>query len=242
MSSSKVAAFLLFVTTALASEPRAQGLVQLTLAGEVDRSGGARAEVEVTFANAQTEGEPRVFGFALFLAERTTAADLAVLLERRLSAAGLRTIHTSEGQAARPVSCLFLDDVLNVSLRLGQGLRATVTLSEDRPQSVRLLPPQDAKQDAELLVTASTWIAHERRHSRVELETHLDATSSSGRIATELASQGTKRGWIGEISRLELWMPAATAAGGEVEAVHFDLRTSGDWRLEIALLPRVQQR
>ncbi|MCY2961650.1 MAG: hypothetical protein NTY35_15920 [Planctomycetota bacterium] len=242
MPSPKSAAFLALVSIAGAVPSNAQGLVQLTLAGEIDRTGGARAEVELTIANASTNGEPRTLAFSLFLAERTSAADLAVLLERRLTAAGVRTVNASEGQAARPVTCLFVDDVLGVGLRLGQGLRASVTLSEDRPESVRVLPPQDAKQDAELRVTASTWWAHDRTHHRVELESRLEAAQPVIRIAESLASQATRAGWDSEVQRHEYWMPSATAAGGSIDAVNFDLQSSGDWRLEIALVPRLQQR
>lgn len=242
MPSPKVAAFLFLAAVAIAGSSRAQGLVQLTLSGEIDRTGGARAEVEFTVANAATNGEPRTLAISLFLSERTSAADLAVLVEKRLTAAGVRTVNASEGQAARPVTCLFVDDVLAVSLRLGQGLRASVTLSEDRADSVRVLPPQDAKQDAELRVTASTWVAHERQHHRVEMETRLDATLPVARVADLLASQATRTGWASEIQRHEFWMPGEVASGGVVDAVGFDLQSSGDWRLEVTLVPRAQPR
>jgi len=242
MPSPKLAAFLFLVSIAAAGTSSAQGLVQLTLAGEIDRTGGARAEVEVTVANASTNGEPRTLAYSFFLAERTSASDLAVLLEKRLNAAGVPTVNTSEGQAARPVTCLFVEDVLGVALRLGQGLRASVTLSEDRPASVRVLPPQDAKQDAELRITASTWMAHERQHSRIELETRLEAAFPVVRIADALSGQALRAGWPGEIQHHEFWMPGPVAGGAAVEAVNFDLQTSGDWRLEMALVPRLQAR
>jgi hypothetical protein len=151
-------------------------------------------------------------------------------------------VPASEGQAARAVTCLFLEDVLAVGVRLGQGLRASVTLSEDRPQSVRVLPPEDAKQDAELRITASTWIAHERRHSRFELEARFDATLSGSRFADQIAGLATRGGWPSEVQRLDQWMPGTVASGGTVEAVVLDLQSSGDWRLEVVLVPRVQQR
>lgn len=242
MSRSRVFASLVLALAVCAGSARAQGLVQLTMAGEVDRTGGARVEVDVTVANAATRGEPRTLSLALFLAERTSAADLAVLLEKRLVAAGVRTVNTSEGQSARPVTCLFVEDVLSVGLRLGQGLRATVTLSEDRPESVRLLPPQDAKLDAELRVTASTWFAHDRKHGRLEFDARLAADQLSPRFADLLSGQATRAGWAGEVQRHEYWMPGAVASAGAVEAVNFDLQSSGDWRIEVALIPRVQDR
>jgi hypothetical protein len=237
----KIAAFLVFVALAVSSA-RAQGLVQLTLAGEVDRTGGARVEIEVTVANAATNGEARTLSYSWFLAERTSAADLGVLLGKRLTSGGVHLVNTSEGQAARPVTCLFLDDVLAVALRLGQGLRATVTLSEDSAQSVRLLPPVDAQQDAELLVAVSTWIPHERVHKRLELEARIEAAWPIVRIADGLSAQATRLGWPSEVQGHEAWLPSAIALGGTVDAVNFDLRTSGDWRLEIALVPRLQRR
>jgi hypothetical protein len=220
----------------------AQGMVQLTLSGEVDRTGGARAEVEVTFVNGNTNNEARTVAFGMFLAERTSAADLAVLIEKRFVSAGARAVNTSQGQPGRAVTCLFIEDVLGVSLRLGQGLRATVTLSEDRPQAVRVLPPEDAPQDAILRVTASTWFPHERVHKRAELETRLDPSLTASRMADLLANQAIRSGWPSEIERHETWLPGATAAAGLIQGASFDLITSGDWRLELVLTPRRQDR
>jgi hypothetical protein len=220
----------------------AQGMVQLALTGEVDRTGGARAEVEVTFANTATNMEARTVAFSMFLAERTSASDLAVLLEKRFAAAGARAVNTSAGQPARAVTCLFVEDVLAVSLRLGQGLRATVTLSEDRPHSVRILPPEDARQNAMLRVTASTWFAHERVHKRTELEAQLDSSMTTMRIADMLSSQAIRQLWPSEVERHETWLPGATAENGLIQGASFDLITSGDWRLELVLAPRRQDR
>ncbi len=239
---SKLAAFLVLASALASVDAQAQGLVQVTLSGEIDRTGGARVEFDVTVVNAATKGEPRTLSYSWFLAERTTAADVAVLLEKRLSGSGVHAVNTSEGQAARAVNCLFFDDVISIAMRLGQGLRASVTLSEDRPLSVRLLPPVDAKQDAELLTTISTWIPHEREHRRVELQTRLEAAWPIVRVAEGLATQATRAGWDSEVHGHETWMPGAGISGGTIDAVSFDLRTSGDWRIEIALVPRVQQR
>lgn len=242
MPSPKVAAFLFLASIAAAGGARAQGLVQISLEGEVDRTGGARADVEVTYANRSTNGESRSVAFSMFLAERTSAADLGVLLEKRLTAAGVSILNASAGQAARPVTCLFLDDVLGIGLRLGQGLQASVTLTEDRPESVRLLPPEAAKQDADFRVTATAWVAPERRHGRVEIEARLEAAQPVVRIVDALAAQATRAGWASEVKGHEVWVPGAMAGGGAVDAVSFDLRSSGDWRLEVALSPRLQQR
>ncbi len=235
-----VVAFLTLASFALAGRAAAQGPVQLALSGEIDRTGGARAEVEVTFASSN--GNAATARFSMFLAERTSAADLGVLLEKRLSAAGVRVINASGGQSARPITSLFFDDVLAIGLRLGHGLRSTVTLGEDRPASVRILPPEDAKQDAELRVTASTWMAHERRHQRLEIEARLEAAAPVVRIADLLVGASTRAGWPSDMQNHEAWLPGPAAAGNVVDAVNFDLQTSGDWRLEIALVPRTQAR
>lgn len=235
-------ASILFAASCLATPAAAQGMVQLALSGEVDRTGGARAEVEITFANTNTNLEARTVAFSMFLAERTSASDLAVLLEKRFTSAGARAINTSQGQPARAVTCLFVEDVLAISLRLGQGLRSTVTLSEDAPHSVRILPPEDAKQDAILRVTASTWFAHERVHKRTELEARLDPTLTTMRVADILAAQAIRLTWPSEVERHETWMPGAIAANGLIQGASFDMITSGDWRLEIVLAPRAQDR
>jgi len=236
----RVVAFFVLASSALAGNAAAQGPVQLALSGEIDRTGGARAEVEVTFASSS--GSAATARFSMFLAERTSAADLGVLLERRLGAAGVRVLNASSGQSARPITSLFFEDVLAIGMRLGNGLRSTVTLGEDRPDSVRILPPEDAKQDAELRVTASAWMAHERRHQRVELEARLEAAAPVVRIADLLVGASTRGGWASDMRNHEAWLPGPAAAGGVVDAVNFDLQTSGDWRLEIALVPRTQAR
>lgn len=236
----RVVASIALVSSALAGSAAAQGPVQLSLSGEIDRTGGARAEVEVNFASGN--GAVATARFSMFLAERTTAADLGVLLEKRMSAAGVHVLNASGGQSARPVTCLFFEDVLGIGLRLGNGLRSTVTLGEDRPDSVRILPPEDAKQDGELRVTASTWMAHERRHQRVEIEARLEAAAPVVRIADLLVGASTRAGWASDMRNHEAWLPGPAASGGVVDAVSFDLQTSGDWRLEIALVPRTQAR
>lgn len=236
----KLVAFLALAAMLTAVRAHAQGMVQVTLAGEINTTGGARVEFDVTVPGA--DGTTATIPLSWFLAERTTAADLAVLLENRLGARGVRTVNTSEGQAARPVTCLFFEEVLGISMRLASGLRATVTLTEDRPASVRLLPPMDAKYDAELLTTVSTWIPHERVFKRHDLESRLEAAWPVVRITDTLVSQATRSQWDSEIEAHETWLPSATLAGGTIAAVNFDLRTNGDWRLEIALARRVQQR
>jgi hypothetical protein len=229
-------------TTLLAGAARAQGPVQIVLSGEIDRPGGARVEFEVEFANEATRGERATASLSMFLAERTSAADLALLLERRCAAAGLRPLNAAAGQAARPVTCLFFDDVLGVSLRLGQGLQGTVTLGEDRPDSVLVLPPVDARSDASFRVTGSVWKAHDRRHGRVEFDLGLSAEASLARTAADLANAAAKSGWAGDLRGDESWLPAHSAGGGQIDGAHFDLRSSGDWRLEIRLAPRTAVR
>jgi len=234
-----VVASFAFASSLLAGNAAAQGPVQLALSGEIDRSGGARAEVDVSFA---TSNGVATAHFSMFLAERTSAADLGVLLEKRLGAAGVRVLNASGGQSARPITSLFFEDVLAIGLRLGNGLRSTVTLGEDRPDSVRILPPEDAKQDGDLRVTASSWMAHERRHQRLEIEARLEAAAPAVRIADLLVGASTRAGWASDMRNHEAWLPGPAAAGGVVDAVSFDLQTSGDWRLEIALVPRTQAR
>ncbi len=236
----KLVAFFALAAAFTAVRAHAQGMVQVTLAGEINTTGGARVEFDVSVPGA--DGTTATIPLSWFLAERTTAADLAVLLEKRLSARGVRTVNTSEGQSARPVTCLFFEDVLGISMRLASGLRATVTLTEDRPESVRLLPPLDAKYDAELLTTVSTWVPHERVHRRFELESRLEAVWPVVRVTDTLVGQATRSGWDSEVQGHDTWLPSAFLAGGTIDAVNFDLRTNGDWRLEIALARRVQQR
>jgi hypothetical protein len=217
----------------------AQGLVQISLSGDVDRNGGARAELGIRFADASGTRDVSV---SVWLAERTSSADLAVLLTRRLEAAGVRVLHAAEGQAARPQSVLFVEDVLAVSLRMGQGLKASVTLCEDRPDTVRLDPPEDAKSAAVLNVTASTWQPHLRTRGRSELELRFEADATPARIADRLASEGIRGGWPGDVERHEVWRPGLIAGQAEVRGASFDLASDGDWRLEIGLAPRMQAR
>jgi hypothetical protein len=234
---------LALATLLLAAAPApAQSTVQHALSGAIDRSGGARAEVEVTIAGVGTGHEPRTIAFGMLLAEHTSAADVAALLEKRLTAGGAAVTHTGSGQAARRVTCLFVEDVLAVAVRLGDGLSAALVLCEDRPYSVRLLPPETARSDAALLVVASTWHPHERTRKRTPLEVSLKSDLSQERCADLIATASIRSGWVGEVEHHRTWKPADTIGSGTVEAVSFELETSGDWRLEVGLPPRRRER
>ncbi|MBI5363385.1 MAG: hypothetical protein HZA53_09405, partial [Planctomycetes bacterium] len=77
-----VLAALVFV---LAPAARAQGLVQIVLEGEIVEEGGARIELDLRYESridgALREGRSEL---GLHLANHTSAADVALLLQREL--------------------------------------------------------------------------------------------------------------------------------------------------------------
>lgn len=237
----RFAASLAALTLALASAPlRAQGLVQLSLQGEVATSGGALVEVGITFI---VKGEPRNLELSLHLAERTTAADLAGLVRRSLDGGGGRALWTSEHSTDVRRANLFIEDVQALSLRLGHGLTAAVTLCEEAPAAVRVKPPLETKGGANLAITASTLHPHNKDHGRVSVELDIKERWSVSDVADALTTASIAKGWAAQCFEHETWRPEAMNDGSRVTGTSIELRSAAaDWRLEVELIARRRER
>jgi hypothetical protein len=231
---------LLFVAAGSLSA-RAQGLVQIIFEGEVDTTGGARIEADVTFQNPTTEPAVTV-SIAVVLGERTSAIDLAGLVSRRLEQAGARVNWTGSTAPARGPTCLFVENVTSVGLRLGRGLNASVTLCEDRPQSLRLSPGLESRRGATLLVAAQTWEAQSRVPGRLAWDMAFEDKTDAADAASRMVKTAIDKGWFSEIEGHDAWRPGAMTEGAAVTGFSAHLRSNADWRIDVKLAPRTAQR
>ena len=223
----------------LSSTLRAQGLVELGFSGEEAVAGGGRVECSITFCSAKEDRGRHTLDLALHVAEHTSAADIAALVSERLREAGASVV--AAGAHAPPLgpANLFVENVESIGLRLGNGLACSLTLCEDQPASVRLAPPSDTKQSATLTVVASTIQPHTKEHRRVSIEVSFDEKFASSELATRLAKASIDKGWLAEIEAHDTCRPNVFTDGSQLQGCSFDLKSKGDWRIEVALAPRV---
>lgn len=216
---------------ALALPVRAQSLVQIGLAGEIDAQGGAHVEIDVTFATAT--GEAVTSGVALHLAERTSAADVALLVVQRLRQVGASPVYEPNHTPARGPAMIFVPDCLGVASRLGHGLKASITLCEEAPARVRLVPGQDQRSAARVTCAASAFDAHTKERRRTVFAVELDTKHDAGDAATRLMRGAVDAGWKSELQGHDAWLPGTAVNGARIEGVSFELDSPGDWRIEV---------
>jgi hypothetical protein len=231
----------LLVVAAGSLSARAQGLVQVIFDGEVDTTGGARIEAEVTFMNSSL-GRTTTMSLNVVLGERTSAVDLAGLVSRRLEQAGARVIFTGSTAPARGPTSVFVDDVTSIGLRLGRGLSASITLCEDRPSSLRLSPGLESKRGATLMVAAQTYEAQARMPGRFNYDLTFEDKTDAADAASKLVKTAIDKGWFSEIEGHDVWRPGATTEGASVTGFSAHLRSTADWRIDLTLAPRSSQR
>ncbi len=220
---------------------RAQGLVQLAFEGEIEPTGGARVESDITFVDRST-GRPQTVSLALLLGERTSAVDFAGLLARRLEQAGAHVIFSGSTAPTRGPANLFVEDVTSVGLRLGRGLNAAITLCEDRPGSIKLAPGLEAPLGASLFVLAQTMEAHSHQPGRLTLDMKLADRADSTDVGTQMVKTSIDKGWFSELDGHETWRPGPTTDNGNVTSCSLNLRSNADWRIDVTLAPRMTQR
>lgn len=218
----------------------AQSLVQIGLAGEIDAQGGAHVEIEVSFATAG--GEAATSALSIHLAERTSAADVALLVVQRLRQLGASPLYEANHTPARGPAMIFVPDCLGVAARLGHGLKTSITLCEEPPARVRLLPGQDVKSPARLVCSASVFEAHTKERRRALFAVELDTKQDAGDAATRMMRSAVDAGWKSELQGHEAWLPGAAVNGARIDGASFDLETAGDWRLEVETLRRRSDR
>lgn len=228
-------ALLLF---AFGSTVRAQGLVQLSLQGEVTTPGGGRVEIEIATFNPNAPSTPVVTRLNVLLGESTSAADLAVLLTKRLEGNFARV--TSLGSNAPklgPVN-LFVEGVWSVGLRLGAGLSGNVTLCEDRPMSVKLTPGAEGRAGAKLRVVALTRLEHTQENGRFEVNAEFKDGSELTEVGTQVVRAAIGKGWPSELKGHDTWWPAPMTETSRILSCSFELKSSADWRIDVTLVPR----
>lgn len=227
----------ILVGTVLCAPSRAQGLVQLTLAGEIAEYGGARVEVEMVLQSPESASPVRMSLVGL-LGQHTSAADLANLVTARLRLVGVSAISLgSHAPLLGPVN-LYVDGVLSIGMRLGHGLSATVTLCEDRPASVKLTPGAESKKGADLKVVVLTTQDQTRSQGRFTISTQLVDDSQITDVGMRLVHAAIAQGWPAELKNHDTWCPAAATETERVTSCSFDLRSQADWRLDVALATR----
>lgn len=218
---------------ALTVPASASGLVQLSLAGEIVETGGGQVRIEV---EARVRGEVRRALLDAHLAEHTRANDVAALFAARARHAGLAVVAPDDGAARSTFPQLFIEDVTAVRLRLGHGLWSTVTLCEDAPQALRVLPPKLVQEGAELIVGASTFHPHDHSRGRSVVEVEIDRFDSAAAIAEELFSLSTREGWVSDRPSPEVWRAVRMGNGARIQGVSVQLLAPGaDWGLEVEL-------
>ena len=101
---------------------RAQGLVEISLSGGIDTAGGGRVEIEIATFHPNSPNTPVVTKLNLLLGEGTTAADLGLLLTRRLEERSVRVTSLGSNAPQRGPVNLFVEGALSVGLRIGMLL------------------------------------------------------------------------------------------------------------------------
>lgn len=228
----------ILVSLALGTPARAQGLVQITLSGEIAEHGGARVEVEMLLRDPET-GSPVSMSLVGLLGQHTSAADLANLVTARLGRIGVSAVSLGANAPLKGPVNLYVEGVLSIGLRLGHGLSGTLTLCEDRPASVKLTPGAESKQGAELDVVVLTTQDQTRSHGRFTISTRLVEDSQITDVGMRLVHAAIEKGWPAELKNHDTWCPAAATETERVTSCSFDLRSQADWRLDVALATRL---
>ncbi|MBL8856880.1 MAG: hypothetical protein JNL28_00020 [Planctomycetes bacterium] len=226
----------------LAPGLRAQGLVQISLSGAIDTPGGGNVEIEVSYLNRNDNDAPVTATIALVLGESTSAFDVALLVARRLESHNLRVTTSGPSTPMRGPVNLFVEGVVAVGLRLGQGLNASVTLCEDRPLSIKLTPGRESKKGASISVVAHTWLERTKEVGRVTVRETFPEKSEPTDVAARLVRAAIGVGWTSELTGHYTWLPGAMTETERVTACSIELRSNADWRLDVVLAPRTAPR
>ncbi len=213
------------------------GLVQVSLRGEVGAQSGTMIEFTVKSGSHDLQ-------FSGMVGEGTRVGDLAALFERKLKRAGFSVTVGVDAGGRGPVS-LFIDEVEEIRVRVGGGLSATVTSSEEMPLEVRALPPR-VKSDfgggsfrAFVTVTdpeTSGFVIH-------SLDARLpDRNGTSESVASELVKDAVRQGVTSAQPQSDCWTAKGAASGGEAVAFSVALYSDVDWGVELVLAPLVGAR
>lgn len=205
----------------------AEGLAQIRFFGAVSKP----HLVEVELGDAAGHEDMILH---LHLAPGTTGAELAAIVAKRAQLAGFEVTLTPSHDSA---ASLWIDRATSVNVRMGAGIKATVSCVEGPPSLVKVLPPQAVKSPCVASMTASTAIVSNGRppqRGSISLEARLNANIDSPAAATALWEAGQKD-WQSERPGSSAWRPIKAIEGGILTGFSAHLGGSGDWRMEIAL-------
>ena len=203
----------------------AQSLVQLRLEGGLGER-GERLEVEI---GGRIEGEKRSMKVSLFVGPRTSGAEFATLVARRLERAGFRLTRASDESGA--AASLFLEETDFVRLRLAGGMGATVTTCEAAPALVRVAAIDEVG-PAKLSVSVDTYSAHTKDHGSAYAQFDLGAGWTAPRVAAALLEAAPGVGMLSEKPGGDGWRPIKMKTGEAIVGLSVGLTGQGAWRLE----------
>lgn len=223
----------LLAALSLAAPGRSEGLVQLTLQGEVVFDGGALVELHVGFWK---EGQVVPIDLRLHLGPKTSASDVGHLLVARLRQAGARVLFPGEGTPRSTLAEAFIEDVTLLSYRLEGGLSAIVTLCEQGPESVSFLPPLETERAGSVSICVSTFHPHTKKSGRITLRQELAAADNASSICQRLFETSLESGLVGDRPQGDRWRAVRAEDGSEVTGCSIKLDgKEADWGLVVRL-------
>lgn len=222
-----------FALALLALPVSAQGPVQLMLSGEVRDTGGA---IDIEIAVRASDTIPaRSVSLHLALLPRTSALDVALLIDARLAEAKIR--HVAPAPASeRKQATLFVEDVTRVLVRVSDGLAASIGLPEGAPVSVELLQPLARRGKGSLRFHGLTHDARMRQRGTVDFSIDLDAETHATLAVERLSNACAEAHWLSERPSHETWKPSLAYEGLDLVGTSFTLDSSAaDWGLDVRL-------
>ena len=216
----------------LSSSAAAAEWIQITLEGAIVQPGGAPIEFELGARQRGESGEARQVVLRPHFGPHTKADDIVRLLHERFERESF-DVFVSSPQDGGTRCHLFVENAIFVRLRLGHGLRASVTVCEGAPTAVRVLAPQTKLGKAELYLGLSAEHPHSENRRREELSVGLEAHMHAAMISESITRECLSREWIAERPRPDAWRVAKLGDGSRLIGFNIELRTDADWRLEL---------
>ena len=226
---SRFVAFLLLSLTASAGSS-----VQLSFTGFVTKEEGTSVDIEIAARGSDgVETQSALLHVALL--PGTTAADLAALLDLRLSEAKFRHV-TPAPAADHQQATLFIDGVSRIHVRVSDGLRVRIGLTEGAPISVLVLEPLTRRGKGGLAFHGVTSDARLRQRGAIDFGIELNADSNPTSAVDSLATACSRANWLSERPSHETWKPSASFEGVNLIGSSFALDSQqADWGLELLL-------
>jgi len=218
----------------LALPASAEGTLQLMLSGRVENATGTSIDLEIA-ARGQDGADGPLVALRMALLPGTTAIDVAALLAARLGEWKIR--HVAPAPASeRGQATLFVEGVSRVLVRVGDGLHATIGLSEGAPVSLQLLEPLAKRGKGKLKFHGVTHDQRLRQRGVLDFSVDLEADTASIQAAELLGNACLRARWLSERPTHETWKPSPSFEGLDLVGTSFTLDSSAaDWGLELRL-------